>query len=97
MTQSVAFFEVVSTDHERTQRFYRELFGWRVTADPDMGGYGTVPTDAEETPVGGIGLKVYLQVPDLDTYLERAESLGGTRVIPPTGLPCDGNPVGLWA
>ena len=38
----VAFFEVLSPDHERAQKFYAELFGWSVDADPEMGGYGLV-------------------------------------------------------
>jgi uncharacterized protein len=46
MGQPVAFFEVVSSDHERAQKFYRELFGWQVAADPAMGGYGLVDTAA---------------------------------------------------
>jgi predicted enzyme related to lactoylglutathione lyase len=44
----------------------------------------------------------------LDTYLDRAERLGGKRLVPPTDLPegygrfavftdPDGNQVGLWA
>jgi len=30
MGQPVAFFEIVSPDHERAQAFYRDLFGWQV-------------------------------------------------------------------
>jgi uncharacterized protein len=52
MGQPVAFFEVVSPDHERAQKFYGELFGWQVAADPAMGGYGLVDTGAIG---GGIG------------------------------------------
>jgi len=42
MGMPVAFFEVVSDDHERAQGFYAALFDWQVAADPDMGGYGLV-------------------------------------------------------
>jgi uncharacterized protein len=118
MGKPVAFFEVVSRDHERAQKFYRELFGWKVTADPAMGGYGLVDTDAGEGAIGGgigpsmesgdTGVKIYVRVDDLDAYLDRAEQLGGKRLVPPTDLPGDfgrfaifadpdGNPVGLWA
>jgi len=49
-----------------------------------------------------------MRVDDLDAYLDKAEQLGGTRVLPPTDLPegfgriavftdPDGNQVGLWA
>jgi predicted enzyme related to lactoylglutathione lyase len=118
MGQPVAFFEVVSPDHERAQKFYRELFDWTVEADPAMGGYGLVDTRAGEAAIGGgigpsmspgdTGVKIYVRVDDLDAYLDRAEKLGGQRLVPPTDLPGDygrfaifsdpdGNPVGLWA
>jgi predicted enzyme related to lactoylglutathione lyase len=118
MGQPVAFFEILSPDHERAQAFYRDLFDWQVAADPQMGGYGLVDTGAGEHAVGGgigpssepgdAGVKIYVRVDDLDAYLDRAEKLGGTRVVPPTDLPGDfgrfavfsdpdGNQVGLWA
>jgi predicted enzyme related to lactoylglutathione lyase len=118
MGQAVAFFEVVSPDHERVQKFYGELFGWQVAAYPAMGGYGLVDTGAGEGAIGGgigpssgpgdKGVKIYVRVDDLDAYLDRAEMLGGKRLVPPTDLPGDfgrfaaftdpdGNQVGLWA
>ncbi len=114
MGQPVAFFEIISPDHERAQKFYRELFGWEVAADPAMGGYGLVDTCAGEGAIGGgIGpgekrVKIYMRVDDLDAYLDRAEQLGGKRLVPPTDLPGDfgrfaiftdpdGNQVGLWS
>jgi predicted enzyme related to lactoylglutathione lyase len=118
MGQPVAFFEVISPDHERAQKFYSELFGWQVAADPEMGGYGLVDTGAGESAIGGgigpasragdAGVKIYMRVDDLDAYLDRAEKLGGRRLVPPTDLPGDfgrfavftdpdGNQVGLWA
>ena len=118
MGQPVAFFEIISPDHERAQKFYRELFGWEVAADPAMGGYGLVDTGAGEGAIGGgIGpgeapgeksVKIYMRVDDLDASLDRAERLGGKRLVPPTDLPegygrfaiftdPDGNQVGLWA
>jgi uncharacterized protein len=118
MGQPVAFFEIISTEPERAQKFYGELFGWQVAADPAMGGYALVETGAGEGAIGGgigpastpaeAGVKIYMRVDDLDAYLDRAEKLGGQRLIPPTDLPGDygrfaifadpdGNPVGLWA
>ncbi len=118
MGQAVAFFEVISKDHERAQKFYGEMFDWQVAADPAMGGYGLVDTGAGAGAIGGGigpsmsagdgGVKIYVRVDDLDAYLDRAERLGGKRLVPPTDLPGDfgrfaifadpdGNPVGLWA
>jgi predicted enzyme related to lactoylglutathione lyase len=118
MGQPVAFFEVISPDHERAQKFYSELFGWQVAPDPAMGGWGLVDTGADEGAIGGgigpstgpgdTGVKIYMRVDDLDAYLDRAEQLGGKRLVPPTDLPGgfgraavftdpDGNQVGLWS
>jgi predicted enzyme related to lactoylglutathione lyase len=117
MGQPVAFFEVTSPDHERAQRFYRQLFDWQVNEDPEMGGYGLVDTGAGDSAIMGgigpsdgddIGVKIYMRVDDLDAYLDRAEALGGKRLVPPTDLPGDfgrfavfadpdGNRVGLWS
>jgi predicted enzyme related to lactoylglutathione lyase len=118
MGQPVAFFEVISPDVERAQKFYAELFGWEVAAEPAMGGYGLVDTGAGGGAIGGgIGpsgqpgeknVKIYMRVDDLDAYFDRAEQLGGQRLVPPTALPGDfgrfaiftdpdGNQVGLWS
>jgi predicted enzyme related to lactoylglutathione lyase len=118
MGAPVAFFEIISDDHERAQRFYAELFGWTADGDPAMGGYGLVDTGNGENGIGGgigpssdddaPGVRIYMRVDDLDGYLDRAEKLGATRVVPPMDLPSgygriavfadpDGNKVGLWS
>jgi predicted enzyme related to lactoylglutathione lyase len=98
MGQPVAFFEILSPDHERAQAFYRQLFGWQVAADPAMGGYGLVDTGAGDGAIGGgigpaeagdAGVKIHMRVDDLEAYLARAEELGGKRLVPPTELPGD--------
>jgi len=96
MGAPVAWFEVTSTDHERAQKFYGELFGWTINVDPDLSGYGIVDTGAGEESVGGgigpsrvpgdTGVKIYLKVDDLEAYLTRAEQLGGQRVGEPIEL-----------
>ena len=53
MGQPVAFFEIISPDAERAQKFYAELFGWQIAVDPAMGGYGLVDTGAGEDAAGG--------------------------------------------
>lgn len=99
MGMPVAFFEVLSEDHERAQEFYARLFGWQVAADPAMGGYGLVDTGAGEGAISGAigpapspgdaGVKIYVRVPDLQAALDRAEELGGKALVPPTDLPGD--------
>ena len=107
MGQPVAFFEVVSAEPERAQKFYGELFGWEVVAAPELGGYALVDTGAGDGGVsGGIGpsqgpgddgVKIYMRVDDLEAYLARAEELGGTRLVPPTDLPGDYGRIAILA
>ncbi len=107
MGRPIAFFEVISSEPERAQRFYAELFGWQVSRDPEMGGYGLVDTGTGDTAIpGGIGpsqtandtgVKVYVRVDDLDAYLARAGELGGTPLVPPMDLPGDYGRVAIFA
>ena len=118
MSNPFVHVELHTKDLGKAKKFYSELFGWQVAADPAMGGYGLVDTGAGDGAIsGGIGpsseagekgVKIYMRVDDLDAYLDRAEQLGGKRLVPPTDLPGDygrfaiftdpdGNPVGLWA
>ena len=94
MGAPVVHFEVQAREPERLQRFYADLFDWKVDADNPMG-YGIVDTGAEEGIGGGIGpagggeggVTWYAQVEDLDAYLRRAEELGGQIVLPATEVP----------
>lgn len=97
MGRPIAMIEIISSDHERAQHFYSELFDWKVNADPALGGYALVDTQSEPGPViGGIGpsmdvtdagVKFYVRVDDLAATLDRAVRLGGTRVVEPAELP----------
>jgi uncharacterized protein len=97
MGAPVAFFEIISDDKERAQRFYADLFDWTVSSDPSMGDYVLLDTGNGDDAVGGglgasspedtAGVRIYARVDDLDAYLAKAEKLGGTTVVPPMDLP----------
>jgi predicted enzyme related to lactoylglutathione lyase len=107
MGQPLAWFEVISDDAERAQRFYAELFDWQVTADPTMPGYAIVDTGNGEDAVGGgigapsgpgeTGVKICLRVDDLEAYLAKAERLGGKRLVEPMPLPGDFGTIAVLA
>lgn len=107
MGQPVAFFEVISAEPQRAQKFYAELFDWTIEASPGLDGYALVDTGAGESAVGGgigasqgpgdTGVKIYMRVDDLDAYLARAEELGGTRLVPPMDLPGDFGRIAIFA
>ena len=100
MGQPVVHFEVMGKDAQKLQSYYSELFGWEINADNPMG-YGMVPregnTTAEGTGIGGgVGggmpdydghVTFYVEVPDIEATLQKAESLGGTRVMGPDSPP----------
>jgi uncharacterized protein len=97
MGQAVVHFEVVGKDGENLQRYYGELFGWNVNADNPMQ-YGMVDAKDNKTQSGDTGIgggvgqgpegygghvTFYVAVPDVEEALQKAESLGGTRVMGP--------------
>jgi predicted enzyme related to lactoylglutathione lyase len=95
MGQPVVHFEVLGRDGEALRGFYSELFGWKIDADNEIG-YGMVMREdnvnAQGAGIGGgIGpaqdgdghVTFYVEVPDVEEALQRAESLGGRRVMGP--------------
>lgn len=91
----VVHIEILGIDAPRLQRFYAELFGWKIMLNP--AGYGYVPV-APAPPValtGGIGRSpqgqplaiFYVKVVDPAATLMRAEALGGRIVVPPVEVP----------
>lgn len=108
MGRPVVHFEVMGRDGAAMQRFYAELFGWRVDADNPIG-YGVVPREENLTPDGagiggGIGqapegfdgyVTFYVAVPDVEQALQEAERLGGRRVMGPES-PMPGVEIGMF-
>ena len=100
MGQAVVHFEVVGKDGERLQRYYAELFGWNVNVDNPMQ-YGMVDAKDNKSLTGDTGIgggigqgpdgyeghvTFYVAVPDVEEALQKAESLGGTRVMGPENI-----------
>jgi predicted enzyme related to lactoylglutathione lyase len=96
MGQPVVHFEVIGKDGGKLRSYYSELFGWTPDADNPMN-YGLVQREDNVNPdgigiAGGIGqgpdgyeghVTFYVEVPDVEESLARAERLGGTRVMGP--------------
>jgi uncharacterized protein len=99
MGQPVVHFEVIGKDGGRLQSYYSELFGWQIDSDNPMG-YGIVQRDGNTNPDGvGIGggvgagpegygghVTFYVEVPDVEAALARAEELGGSRMMGPAEM-----------
>src|SRR3712207_6248118 len=107
MGQPVVHFEILGKDADRTQSYYSELFGWKIEPLPfeNPTNYGIVNRDGDTNAEGiGIGggvgnapdgydghVTFYVEVPDVEAALAKAESLGGSRMMGPDQVP--GGPV----
>lgn len=94
MGDPVVHWEIIGKDGPKLQRFYGQLFGWKVNADNPMG-YGLVDRKDAGGVGGGIGaspdgkqqVTFYVGVNDLEAYLTKVKQLGGKTVVPPTEIP----------
>jgi uncharacterized protein len=96
MGQPVVHFEIIGKDADKLQSYYSDLFGWRIDANNPMN-YGVVPregnTNADGIGIGGgVGggpegyqghVTFYVEVPDVEASLAKAERLGGKRLMGP--------------
>jgi uncharacterized protein len=107
MGAPVVHFEVMAKDGEQARSYYSELFGWEIDANNPMN-YGIVAREGNTNPDGigiggGIGtaegypgyVTFYVEVPDVEEALAKAESLGGTRVMGPE-TPMEGVEIGMF-
>ena len=94
MPNPVIHWEITGKDAPKLQEFYSGLFGWNVSSDNPIN-YGLVDTQTDEGINGGIAqeqgeatrVTVYVQVDDLQAYLDKAERLGGKTILPPMEIP----------
>ena len=97
MGQPVVHFEVVGRDGDKLQSYYSELFDWKIDSDNPMN-YGMVDGKDNKTADNNVGIgggvgqgpggygghvTFYVAVPDVEEALQKAESLGGKRVMGP--------------
>jgi predicted enzyme related to lactoylglutathione lyase len=108
MGQPVVHFEVIGKDGDKLKSYYSELFGWEIDSGNEMN-YGLVPRDGNTNADGaGIGggisggpegyeghLTFYVEVPDAEAALAKAESLGGSRIMGPDQV-MEGLIIGLF-
>jgi uncharacterized protein len=100
MGQAVVHFEVVGKDGDALRRYYGELFGWNIDTNNPMQ-YGMVDGKDNRTVSGDTGIgggvaqgpdgyeghvTFYVAVPDVEAALQKAESLGGRRVMGPENI-----------
>lgn len=108
MGQPVVHFEITGHDPRMLHDYYSELFGWEINAENPMN-YGIVAREGNVNSEGvGIGggvgggpegypghVTFYVEVPDVEAALAKAESLGGSRLMGPE-QPMEGLEIGLF-
>lgn len=93
-----SWHELLTADYETGYEFYKDLFGWKVHDDMDMGEYGIYRIyGGDGPPLGGImtrppdmpvsGWIFYIRVKDLDATVDRVKSSGGKLLNGPIEVP----------
>lgn len=111
MGQPVVHFEIGCRDSAKAADFFGRLFAWESHA---LGPATMIETGAERGIQGHISALghepykytiFYVEVDNVQTYLDKAAALGGRTLVPPVEIPTgtfawfsdlDGNTIGLW-
>jgi predicted enzyme related to lactoylglutathione lyase len=110
MGQPVVHFEVIGKDGDALRSYYSEMFGWEFAEPMGPTNYAPTPRDGNTNADGvGIGggvgsapqgydghVTFYVEVPDVEAALAKAESLGGSRMMGPDEVPGAGITIGLF-
>ena len=94
MPNPVVHFEIRSSGSEGLQRFYTDLFDWKIDASNPIG-YGLVDTGDDRGINGGISrangepnqVTFFVEVEDIHAKLKEAEEQGATVVAPVITIP----------
>ena len=97
MGQPVVHFEIIGKDGDKLNAYYAELFDWEIDSNNPLK-YGMVTRESNKTQSGDLGIgggvgqgpdgyeghvTFYVAVPDVEAALQKAEELGGQRVMGP--------------
>lgn len=112
MGSPVVHFEIGCKDIGKVAPFYAKLLGWELTQYGPAQMINTGAATGIHGHISSLGhpphnyITVYAQVDDLEACIQKAESLGGKMLVPPTEVPGtghfawiadpEGTPFGLW-
>lgn len=100
MRNPVTWFEIIGPDAAVLHKFYKDVFGWKLTPPVvEMGNYSMLADQRPEAKGagGGIGggqddqsrVSVYIEVDDPQKYLDRATKAGAMLLMPVTTITPD--------
>jgi len=91
MANPVTWFEVIGKDSAGLQKFYRDVFSWKMTPPvKEMGNYSML--EGHEPGIGGgIGegdarVSIYAEVDDPQVYVDKATRAGARLIMPVTTI-----------
>ncbi len=97
---NVVHFEIPADDVGRAQKFYGELFGWKIEKFPGPPmEYWEIKTGADQGEMGLLGggmmkrqvpqqqIIIYINVPSVDEYVAKVTKLGGRVSFPKAAVP----------
>jgi uncharacterized protein len=111
MPHPVVHFEIGCKDREKTEQFFSKLFGWQMAPMGPASMIDTASPRGIQGHITQLGHEphrytiFYVEVDDVQKYLEQATGLGGKMLVPPVEIPTgtfawfadpDGNTIGLW-
>ena len=94
MANPVTWFEIIGKDSARLQKFYRDVFNWKMAAPvKEMGNYSMLE-GFQPGIGGGIGgteqdenrVTVYVEVDDPQKYMDKAVANGARLMMPVTTI-----------
>ena len=92
MANPVTWFEIIGSDSERLQKFYREVFNWKLAAPVAAMGNYSLLEGFQPGIGGGVGgsandqsrVTVYIEADDPQKYLDKAVAKGARMLMPVT-------------
>jgi predicted enzyme related to lactoylglutathione lyase len=93
MGQPVVHFEIGCKDIPKTQEFYGKLFDWKIQPAGPAAIIETGGTGGIQGHITALGhephnyVTVYVEVDDIGAYLEKAQQLGGRKIVGPIDIP----------
>jgi predicted enzyme related to lactoylglutathione lyase len=110
MAHPIVFFEIGCTDRAKTGQFFGDLFGWKIQPEGPASTIDAGTTAGIPGHIVSLGHEpkhytmFYVEVDDVQAYLDKAVSLGGKTLVPPIKIPTgtfgwfadpEGNMIGL--
>lgn len=92
MPNPVTWFEIIGKDGIKLQKFYADVFGWKLSPPVAAMGNYSMLDNAGKGINGGIGeggggpsrVTVYIEVDDPEAYLAKVTKAGGKTIMPMT-------------